>query len=228
MLAVVPSEAVAAAWAVTKGEGKFEIAIGGRAAVDRPQGTLNQRTLGYRRMSGEISLDIEALYQQYRVRIFRAVAGVVFDDAAAEDLTQETFERAWRARRSYRGGPEEAGAWLYRIAMNAAVSWLRRRRLARLLPTRIFVANDPGLDSLERVENRHLADVALAALSPKLRVVVVMTYYSDLTQQEIASALGIPRGTVATRLAAAQKIMRAALGEQPSQQQRPTGDEAGV
>jgi RNA polymerase sigma-70 factor, ECF subfamily len=189
---------------------------------------LDRRTLGYRRMSGEAGLDIEALYQQYRVRIFRAVAGVVFDDAAAEDLTQETFERAWRARRSYRGGPEEAGAWLYRIAMNAAVSWLRRRRLARLLPTRIFLADDPGLDSLDRVENRHLADVALAALGPKLRVVVVMTYYSDLTQQEIASALGIPRGTVATRLAAAQKIMRAALAEQHVQPERRTGDEAGV
>jgi len=179
-------------------------------------------------VSGEAGLDIEALYKEYRVRIFRAVAGVVFDDAAAEDLTQETFERAWRARRSYRGGTEEAGAWLYRIAMNAAVSWLRRRRLARLLPTRIFFVNDPSPDSLERVENRHMADIALAALSPKLRVVVVMTYYSDLTQQEIASALGIPRGTVATRLAAAQRIMRAVLAEQPTQQERRTGDEARV
>ena len=179
-------------------------------------------------MSAEAGLDFEALYKEYRMRIFRAVAGVVFDDAAAEDLTQETFERAWRARRSYRGGAEEAGAWLYRIAMNAAVSWLRRRRLARLLPTRIFFVNDPSPDSLERVENRHMADIALAALSPKLRVVVVMTYYSDLTQQEIASALGIPRGTVATRLAAAQRIMRAVLAEQPTHQERRTGDEARV
>jgi len=88
--------------------------------------------------------------------------------------------------------------------------------------------NDPSPDSLERVENRHMADIALAALSPKLRAVVVMTYYSDLTQQEIASALGIPRGTVATRLAAAQRIMRGVLAEQPTQQERRTGDEARV
>ena len=162
-------------------------------------------------MPGEAGLDIEALYQQYRVRIFRAIAGVVFDDAAAEDLTQETFERAWRARATYRGAPEEVGAWLYRIAMNTSMSWLRRQRLARLLPTRLFFRVDTGAESLELVENRQLADVALAALSPKLRAVVVLTYYSGLTRQEVASALGVPAGTVASRLAMAQQVMRSAL-----------------
>ena len=161
-------------------------------------------------MTRESVLDIEALYRQYRVRIFRAIAGVVFDDAAAEDLTQETFERAWRARASYRGGTGEVGAWLYRIAMNAAMSWLRRQKLARLLPARLFSA-DADTGGIDRVEDRQLADVALAALSPKLRVVVVMTYYSGLTRQEVARALGLPSGTVASRLALAQQVMRAAL-----------------
>lgn len=166
-------------------------------------------------MQYEGGLDIEALYEQYRVRMFRAIAGVVFDDAAAEDLTQETFERAWRSRDSYRGGVDEVGAWLYRIAMNSAMSWLRRQRLARLLPTRLFFGGDPGTESLERVENQQLADVALAALSPKLRVVVVLTYYSGLTRQEVAKALGVPAGTVASRLSMAQQVMRAAL-ERPA------------
>jgi RNA polymerase sigma-70 factor, ECF subfamily len=181
-----------------------------------------------RRVGAEPGLDIEALYQQYRVRIFRAVAGVVFDDAAAEDLTQETFVRAWRARASYRGSPEEVGAWLYRIAMNTAVSWLRRQKLARLLPARLFQRGDPGSESLEHVESRHQADIALAALTPKLRAVVVLTYYSDLTRKEVAAALGIPPGTVASRLATAQATMRAALGEQLAPPTRPTGDEAGA
>jgi len=179
-------------------------------------------------MAGEADLDIEALYQRYRVRIFRAVAGVVSDSAAAEDLTQETFERAWRARDSYRGGPGEVGAWLYRIAMNAAMSWLRRQRLAKLLPTRIVSGSDPGTESLERVEDRHLADVALAALSPKLRAAVVLTYYSDLTRREVASALGIPPGTVASRLVTAQRMMRAALAEHPARPEHRAGDEAGA
>ena len=166
-------------------------------------------------MAGEPGLDIEALYDEYRVRIFRAIAGLVFDDAAAEDLTQETFERAWRSRTSYRGGEAEVGAWLYRIAMNTAMSWLRRQRLARLLPTRLFFGADAETESMERVENRQLADVALASLSPKLRAVVVLTYYSGLTRREVATALGVPPGTVASRLAFAQQVMRAAL-EQPA------------
>lgn len=60
--------------------------------------------------------------------------------------------------------------------MNTAMSWLRRQRLARLLPSRLFFRGDPGAEGLERVENQQLADVALSALSPKLRVVVVLTY----------------------------------------------------
>ncbi|HEY4027549.1 MAG TPA: sigma-70 family RNA polymerase sigma factor [Candidatus Dormibacteraeota bacterium] len=172
--------------------------------------------MSQREVPGEEGLDIEALYQQYRLRIYRAVAGVVFDDAAAEDLTQETFERAWRSRASYRGGPDEVGAWLYRIAMNTAMSWLRRQRLARLLPTRLFFGVDPGTASLEHVENQQLADVALAALSPKLRAVVVLTYYSGLTRQEIAGVLGVPSGTVASRLAMAQQVMRGALDRPPA------------
>ena len=165
------------------------------------------------------------LYQEYRIRIFRAIAGVVFDDAAAEDLAQETFERAWRSRASYRGGPDEVGAWLYRIAMNTAMSWLRRQKLARLLPTRLFFGNEADTADMERVENRQLADLALAALSPKLRVVVVLTYYSGLTRQEIARALGVPSGTVASRLALAQQVMRTAL-DQPAGRGAATRDEA--
>jgi len=179
-------------------------------------------------MRGEAGLNIEDLYQAYRVRIFRAVAGVVFDQAAAEDLTQETFERAWRARRSFRGSEDDAGAWLYRIAMNTAVSWLRRQRLARLLPTRLFAGVDTGAESLERIENRDLADVALAALSPKLRAVVVLTHFAGMTQEDVAKALRIPRGTVASRLSAAHRTMRAALAEQAALPERPTGDEAGA
>jgi RNA polymerase sigma-70 factor, ECF subfamily len=162
-------------------------------------------------VAGAPVLDIEALYQQYRVRMFRAIAGVVFDDAAAEDLTQETFERAWRSRSSYRGGEEEVGAWLYRIAMNTSMSWLRRQRLARLMPTRLFFRGDEGTADLQNVEDRQLADLALAALSPKLRAVVVLTYYSGLTRQEVARALGVPSGTVASRLSLAQQVMRSAL-----------------
>ena len=162
-------------------------------------------------MDGGSDLDIEDLYQQHRVRIFRSIAGVVLDTDAAEDLTQETFEHAWRARDSYRGAPDAVGAWLYRIAMNRAISWLRRQRLARLLPALLSSREEGGMEGFEGVENRQLTGIALAALNPRQRVVVVLTYYSGLTRREVAAALGIPPGTVASRLDAAQRLMRTAL-----------------
>lgn len=162
-------------------------------------------------MAGGSNLDIEVLYHEHRVRIFRSIAGVVLDIDAAEDLTQETFEQAWRARRSYRGAPDAVGAWLYRIAMNRAISWLRRQRLAKLLPALLSSRDEGGIEGFEGVENRQLTDIALAALSPRQRVVVVMTYYSGLTRREVAAALGVPAGTVASRLDTAQRLMRTAL-----------------
>jgi RNA polymerase sigma-70 factor (ECF subfamily) len=171
-------------------------------------------------------LDFDAVYQQYRLRIYRALCGVVFDDAAAEDLTQEAFMRAWRSRGSYRGDPDEIGSWIYRIAMNVAFSWLRRQRLAKLLPVRLFLGGGHEAQTFESVENRHLADIALAALSPKLRAVVVLTYFAGLTREEIAKTLDVPPGTVASRLSNAQRLMRQAIGEQTDWVVRPTRDEA--
>jgi len=90
---------------------------------------------------------------------------------------------------------------------------------------RLLFGSDPDAEGMERVENRQLADVALAALSPKLRVVVVLTYYAGLTRQEVGRAIGVPSGTVASRLALAQQVMRAAL-ERPGVAATARRDEA--
>lgn len=175
-------------------------------------------------MADQAFLDIETLYQRYRLPIFRSVSGVVFDAAAAEDLTQETFEKAWRARLSYRGGPDEVAWWLYRIAMNEALSWLKRQRWGRRLALGTAAAAESGHERAGRPAGGEPADLALSVLSPKLRAVVVLTYLADLTPQEVAAALDIPRGTVATHLTRAKRLMREALtAAQPA---RLPGDEA--
>ena len=152
----------------------------------------------------------DALYEQYRLQIYRTVRGIVLDGPAAEDLTQETFERAFKARASQRA-EGSSGAWLHRIAVNAAISYLRRQKLARLLPVRLFVGESTS--DFDRAEERSLAHRALASLSPKLRAVVVLHYYQGMTRDEIARTLGIPPGTVASRLGAALESMRRALAE---------------
>ncbi len=155
-------------------------------------------------------VEFEEHYQRYKVQIYRTIRGIVLDPAAAEDLTQETFEKAYRYQRR-RGDVESVGAWLHRIAVNAAISHLRRQNLARLLPLRLFLGSPPT--GFERVEARSVVTGALAALSPKLRTVVVLHFYAGMTRDEMARTLRIPPGTVASRLGAALDSMRRTLAQ---------------
>lgn len=155
-------------------------------------------------------MEFEDHYVRFRMQIYRTIRGIVLDAAAAEDLTQETFEKAFRYQRT-RGEVDAVGAWLHRIAVNAAISHLRRQKMARLLPVRLFLGSQPT--GLEQVEARTLVTRALAALSPKLRAAVVLHFYSGMTRDEIARTLKIPPGTVASRLGAALESMRRTLAE---------------
>lgn len=150
------------------------------------------------------------LYEQEHRRVFRTIRAMVLDQADAEDLTQECFARAYRARSRYKPDAPPS-AWLHRIAVNTALSHLRRRRLARFLPLKVEQPSDD--QDLRRVETRSLVERAMADLSPKLRAAVVLQYFEDLPREEIAGILGVPPGTVASRLANALTQMRARIAE---------------
>ena len=149
------------------------------------------------------------LYDQEFHSVYRAIRAVVLDSAAAEDLTQETFVRAYRARNRYTP-TAPPGAWLRRIGVNLAISHLRRQKLARFLPARLYVA--PDRRDYDRAEARDVVEKAMAELSPKLRAAIVLHYYEGLTREEIADVLGVPAGTVASRIAKAVAIMRKTMG----------------
>jgi RNA polymerase sigma-70 factor, ECF subfamily len=150
------------------------------------------------------------LYVREYASVYRAARAIVLDAAEAEDVAQDAFVRAYRARFRYRP-TAPIGAWLHRIAVNTAISYVRRRRLARLLPFRLYVPPGGG-SGYEAVEARSLVAEALAELSPKLRAVVALHYGLGYRRDEIAAVLGIPSGTVASRLAKAVAIMRGRLG----------------
>src|SRR2546430_9270497 len=98
------------------------------------------------------------------------------------------------------------GAWLHRIAVNTAISYWRRQRLARMLPPRLFV---PGnAEAYDEVEDKSLVGAVMRPLTPQLRAVVILHYYHQFSREEIAQMLSIPPGTVASRLAKAMQIMR--------------------
>jgi len=164
------------------------------------------------------------LYDQEYLSVYRSIRAVVLESAAAEDLTQETFVRAYRARLRYTP-TAPPGAWLRRIGINLAISYLRRQKLARFLPARLYMA--PDRRDYDRAEARDVVEKAMARLSPKLRAAVVLHYYEGLTREEIAEVLGVPAGTVASRIAKAVAIMRKAMGsDQPGDTERPTSEGA--
>ena len=149
------------------------------------------------------------LYDQEYRSVYRSIRAVVLDGAAAEDLTQETFVRAYRARHRYTP-TAPPGAWLRRIGINLAISHLRRQKLARFLPARLYVT--PDRRDYDRAEARNVVSKAMESLSPKLRAAVVLHYYEGLTREEIAQVLDVPAGTVASRIAKAVAIMRKTMG----------------
>jgi RNA polymerase sigma-70 factor, ECF subfamily len=138
--------------------------------------------------------DLEALFRLHWPRAFRAAYLVTHDAQAAEDIAQESFLAAIRALDSFdRRRP--FGPWLHRIVVNRAIDWSRAKRLrAEVELSELHPAGDERTD----VGDETLA--ALARLPPEQRAVVVMRYLFEFTPGEIADTLGLPRGTVNSRL----------------------------
>jgi RNA polymerase sigma-70 factor (ECF subfamily) len=164
------------------------------------------------------------LYDREYTPVYRAIRAVVLDPAAAEDLAQETFVRAYRARHRYKP-TAPPGAWLRRIGVNLAISHLRRQKLARFLPARLYMT--PHQREYDQADAKDVVTKALALLSPKLRAAIVLHYYEGLTREEIAAVLGVPPGTVASRIAKAVAIMRkAAASDQEWEPKRSSNEGA--
>jgi RNA polymerase sigma-70 factor (ECF subfamily) len=122
------------------------------------------------------------------------------DDAAAEDVAQETFATIWRVAATFdaeRGAP---AGWIFTIARNAARDVARRRRMTIIDEVPDIV--DPGLgpdDEAVRVTEQFRIHIAVASLNPRAREVIELAYFEGLTQTEIAQRIDVPLGTVKTR-----------------------------
>ena len=138
---------------------------------------------------------IEALFRLHWPRAHRAAYLVVHDAAAAEDIAQEAFLAAVRnLDRFDRGRP--FGPWLHRIVVNRAIDWARARQLRGESGARATRSRRPSTP--RSLDDSLLA--ALAALPPDHRAVIVLRHLLEYTPGEIAELLGLPRGTVNSRL----------------------------
>jgi RNA polymerase sigma-70 factor (ECF subfamily) len=159
--------------------------------------------------AGDAGALFERLFAEYQTPILNYLYRLVGDPALAEDLTQEAFTRAWRARAQLMQ-VENSRAWLYRIATNAARDHMRRARLLAWLP---LLASDPRLAVSGHEDNALEAERmrrALLKLSPDYRIPLVLYTCQDCSIAEIASALGLTADAVKQRLVRARQQLREA------------------
>ena len=164
-------------------------------------------------------LAIGALIRRYQHYVFRLCFLVMRSEQDAEDMAQETFIRAFRAlpRFEVREGASFE-AWLYRIAVNACRSRMRRKWYQVLpwpSPAPDVVAEPEAQPDrmVIKDERRNEILTAIDSLGEKHRLVVILRYYAGLSNEEIAQTLSIPSGTVRSRLHTARQRLKTALAE---------------
>lgn len=165
------------------------------------------------------------LMQRYRDSIFHMINKMVFSSDDADDLTMETFNKAFQRLNQYT--PAFAfSTWLFKIGTNHTIDFIRKKRLNALSldqgfrneegdAMEIHVADD-GLDPVESLERKErierLRDV-VSQLKPKYRSLVEMRYFEEKSYEEIAEELDLPLGTVKAQLFRARTTLENVLGQ---------------
>jgi RNA polymerase sigma-70 factor, ECF subfamily len=160
------------------------------------------------------SAAFDALFRQCASDVHGYLISLLGDRATAEDVTALAFERLYRSRSRLdhrRGTPR---AWLFSIARNAALDELRQRRRRG----GYALDNDPPderapSDALEHAERRATVGEALASLPLRERELVLLKFHGQLSNGELARALGISASNVGTRLHRALTALREHCGE---------------
>jgi RNA polymerase sigma-70 factor (ECF subfamily) len=157
------------------------------------------------------------LYRRHGAAVYSLARHICNDARAAEEVTQDTFLRAWRSAAGFESRGRCA-AWLLQIARRRAID--ERRRQGRQVETAAWqedaLAADAAADPEAAVvahDLRARVRRALAAMSAEQRAVVEAVFFAGLTGRQASILLGIPPGTVKSRLRLAYAHLRAALGE---------------
>lgn len=152
--------------------------------------------------------ELERLVLQYQQPLLRTCFLYLRDRALAEDAVQETFLKAYRNLASFRGECSEK-TWLMKIAMNTCCDFRRAHRLRSIDPSRIADLLPQAAKPFAQEEEALVIQVL--RLPRKLREVILLYYYQDMTVTEIALSLGISQSSVSGRLKRARNKLRTLL-----------------
>lgn len=162
------------------------------------------------------------LFEAHRNSIYHIITKIVHNQEEVRDLVQETFIKAFSSLSSYRS-EYRFSTWLYKIAANSSIDYLRKKKLNSFSIDRPIATRDgeveielpdnsynPETDYREKIRRNSIQD-AIDSLPDKYRVVIVMRHQEDRPYEEIASRLGIPVGTVKARIFRARELLKKKL-----------------
>lgn len=167
------------------------------------------------------------LYDRYARAVYSLALHMLREPRAAEDVTQDAFLTFWQHPASYVAERGAFGPWILRVTRNRAIDVLRRGSRERSMPTMQYDSGDqattfeerivdPEPDPIEQIWSRTVAvrvRAALQELTPPQREVVELAYFRGMTQSQMAAHLGIPLGTIKTRVRTALRRLAEILEE---------------
>jgi len=187
----------------------------------RAQADVSELDLIRRCQAGDTEA-FDELVTRNRTRVFSMIYNMVHSEQDAWDLAQDSFLKAWRSIKRFRGR-SSFYTWIYRIVMNVTIDWLRKKHVkgagAEFDDATLLKEVDPAsktvpkaealpYETMERGEIRARIDQAIAQLSPEQRAVILMKEVEGMQYHEIAEALGCSIGTVMSRLFYARKKLQ--------------------
>jgi RNA polymerase sigma-70 factor, ECF subfamily len=167
----------------------------------------------------------DALVTRHRGRVYGQILGMVRNEADAWDLAQDTFLKAWKALPKFEG-QSAFSTWIYRIAHNTTLDWLRARKIEGASEFNEAVESHVAAgatttphgegrpdDRLAQSELGRRIHHALSEISPEHRAVILLREVEGRTYEEIADLVGCTVGTVMSRLFYARKKLQSLLAD---------------
>ena len=154
---------------------------------------------------------IEALYDMYSSSLYGVISRIITDTATAEDLLQETFVKIWNSFSGYSAGKGRLFTWMVNIARNLAIDKIRSKDFKNQTKNQELENNVTFIDKQKNtVYNPELLGVKdlVETLKPEQRSIIELVYFKGYTHVEAADELGVPLGTIKTRLRMAIMLLR--------------------
>jgi RNA polymerase sigma-70 factor (ECF subfamily) len=156
---------------------------------------------------------LRSAYEAHGRELYHFARRALGDAGHAEDAVQEAFVRAWRASDRYDPARASQRTWLFAILRNVVIDQVRARRSRPPMAGDGGGAEAPGDDAIDHVLTGWQVDAALASLGADQRHVLVEVHWRGRPYAEVAAELGVPEGTVKSRVYYGLRAMRTALEE---------------